>query len=173
MLKSLTLLVLILCTTLVVTHSRVIEPNDANTVRQTCSKTPNSALCIQYLNADPKSSTADVNGLALIMVNVIKSKANIAVNKINQLKGSIPPAQKVALKSCADKYNAILVADVPQATEALQKGDPKFAVDAANDAAIEANGCENGFSGKSPLTAENNVVRDASTITSAICRLLL
>ncbi|XP_050918514.1 cell wall / vacuolar inhibitor of fructosidase 1-like [Lathyrus oleraceus] len=142
-------------------------------VNQTCSKTRHYALWIQFLNADPKGSTLDVNGLALIMVNVIKSKANIAVNKINQLKGSIPPAQKVALKSCADKYNAILVADVPQATEALQKGDPKFAVDAANDAAIEANGCENGFSGKSPLTAENNVVRDASAITSAICRLLL
>ncbi|CAK8563826.1 unnamed protein product [Lathyrus sativus] len=171
MLKS--LFVLILCTTLVVTHSRVIQPNDANTIQQTCSKTPNSALCIEFLNADPNSSTADVNGLAIIMVNVIKSKANVAVNKINQLNGSIPPDQNEALKSCADKYNAILVADVPQAIEALQKGNPKFAVDGANDAANEANSCENGFSGKSPLTAENNVVRDASAITSAICGLLL
>ncbi|KAL5065566.1 hypothetical protein RYX36_027303 [Vicia faba] len=165
MLKSLILFVLILCTTLVV--------SGANIVQETCSKTPNSALCIQYLNADPKSSTADVSGLALIMVNVIKNKANIAVDKIKQLSESIPADQKVALMSCADKYNAILVADIPQATEALQKGNPKFAEESANDAAIEANGCENGFSGKSPLTAENNVVRDASTITSAIVRLLL
>ncbi|XP_058730215.1 cell wall / vacuolar inhibitor of fructosidase 1-like [Vicia villosa] len=165
MLKSLALFVLILCTTLAVSGANIVE--------QTCSKTPNSALCIQFLNADPKSSTADVTGLALIMVGVIKNKADIAVNKINQLGGSIPPNQKAALTSCADKYNAILVADIPQATEALQKGNPKFAVDGANDAVIEANGCENGFSGNSPLTAENNVVRDASAITSAIASLLL
>ncbi|CAI8610799.1 unnamed protein product [Vicia faba] len=171
MLKSLALFVLIFCTTLVVTHSRVIQPNRVNIVQQTCTKTPFPALCIQYLNADPKSSTSNVNGLALIMVNVIKSKANIAVNKINQLTRSIPPNQKGALMLCSTRYTSIM-GDVLLATRALQNGNPKFAVDNANDAVIEANSCEDGFFGKSPLTAENNVMRDASAITSAICRLL-
>ncbi|WJX90762.1 hypothetical protein P8452_72629 [Trifolium repens] len=35
-----------------------------------------------------------------------------------------------------------------------------------------AKGCENGFKGKSPLTAENNAIIDASVITAAIVRLL-
>ena len=63
--------------------------------------------------------------------------------------------------------------NVPNAISALQKGDPKFAEEAANDAANEANDCENGFSGKSQLTTENNVMHDASVITSAIVKILL
>lgn len=165
MLKPLVSFILILCTTL-------IQPNSANIVQQTCSKTPYPALCLQYLNADPKSSTSNVNGLALIMINVIKNKANVAINKINQLSKSIPTKQKEALLFCSINYTSILV-DVFQATQALQKGNPKFAVYNINSVASEANGCENGFSGKSPLTAENNVMHDASAITSAICKLLL
>ncbi|PNX54923.1 pectinesterase inhibitor-like protein [Trifolium pratense] len=173
MLKPLAFLILIVCTTFVVTQCRTIQPNDANLIQQTCKKTPNYALCIQYLNSDPKAPSADVTGLALIMVNVMKNKANIAINKIHQLIGKSPPDQKATLNSCASKYNAIVVADIPSAIEALQKGNPKFAEQGANDAANEANSCENGFSGKSPLTAENNAMHDVSVITSAIVRLLL
>ncbi|CAL5199024.1 unnamed protein product [Lathyrus oleraceus] len=172
MLKPLVSFILIFCTTLIVTQSQVIQPNSANIVQQTCSKTPYPALCIQYLNADPKSSTSNVNGLALIMINVIKNNANVAINKINQLSKSIPTKQKEALLFCSINYTSILV-DVFQATQALQKGNPKFAVYNVNSVASEANGCENEFSEKSPLTAENNVMHDASAITSAICRLLL
>ncbi|XP_058757447.1 cell wall / vacuolar inhibitor of fructosidase 1-like [Vicia villosa] len=172
MVKSLLLFVLILCTTLVATHSRVIQPNGANIVQQTCSMTPNPALCIQYLNTDPKSSTSDVNGLAQIMFDVLKLKANIAIGKINQLTRSIPTKQNDAVLSCIISYRSILV-DVWLSTQALQDGNPNFAVHNAEYAASDVNDCENAFSGKSPLTAENNVVRDASVITSAICKLLL
>ncbi|GAU19172.1 hypothetical protein TSUD_89370 [Trifolium subterraneum] len=173
MLKPLAFLILIVCTTFVVTECRNIQLDDANLIQQTCKKTPNYALCTQYLNSDPKARSADVTGLALIMVNVMKNKANIALNKIHQLIGKSPPGQKAALNSCASKYNTIVAADIAQATEALQKGNPKFAENGANDAVIEAKGCESGFSGKSPLTAENNVMRDASVITAAIVRNLL
>jgi pectinesterase inhibitor-like protein len=174
MLKPLAFLIFIVCTTSVVTECRTIQPNDANLIQQTCKKTPNYALCIQYLNSDPKAPSADVTGLALIMVNVMKNKANIAVNKIHQLIATSPPDQKAALNSCASKYyNAILVADIPSAIQALQRGNPKFAEQGANDAANDANSCESSFSGKSPLTAENNAMHDSSVITSAIVRLLL
>ncbi|XP_004508119.1 cell wall / vacuolar inhibitor of fructosidase 1-like [Cicer arietinum] len=163
--------ILILCTIVVVTQGKTVTTNYANLIQQTCRKTPNYGLCIQYLNGSPGSSTADVNGLAQIMVNVIKTKASIALNKIHQIIGR--SAQKVALNSCVDKYNAVLVADIPQAIQALQRGNPKFAEDGANDAAVEANSCENGFSGKSPLTAENRATQDAAAITAAIVRLLL
>ncbi|XP_058784331.1 cell wall / vacuolar inhibitor of fructosidase 1-like [Vicia villosa] len=172
MLKSLALFILILCTTLVVTHSRVIQASGTNIVQQICSKTPNPALCIQYLNADPKSSTSDVKGLAQIMFNVLKSKASIAIDKIIKLTITIPPKQKEALLYCSIDYTSVLI-EASQGTQALQNGDPSFAVDNANYVTSEANGCENGFSGKSPLTVENNLMRDASTITSAICKLLL
>ncbi|XP_027339316.1 cell wall / vacuolar inhibitor of fructosidase 1-like [Abrus precatorius] len=154
-----------------ITHCRVLKPDDVKLIEDTCKQTPNPNLCVQLLKADPRSSGADIEGLALILVDVIKGKANEALNKINQLlKGKV---EKNALISCAGKYKAILEADVPQATEALKTGNPKFAEDAASDSAVEATSCEKGFSGKSPLTNENNGMNDVANVTRAVVRLLL
>jgi len=165
-------LAIILCT-IVSSHCIIIHPkSNANVIQQTCKQTPNYANCIHYLKSDPRSSDADVTGLALIMVDIIKSKANTALNKINQLiKGS--HAQKEALNSCAGRYKAILVADVPKSVAALKQGDPKFAEDGANDVAIEATTCENGFKGKSPISDENIAMHDVAVITAAIVKQLL
>ncbi|KAG2407328.1 Cell wall / vacuolar inhibitor of fructosidase [Vigna angularis] len=156
------------------TNCRVVLLNKANLIEETCKQTPHQNLCIQYLSSDPRSADADIAGLALIMVNVIKTKANNALDKIQQLlQGSHEHSQKEALNSCAGRYKTILEADVAQAIAALQKGDPKFAEDGANDAAVEATSCENGFSGKSPLTNENNAMHDVAVTTGAIVRQLL
>ncbi|KAL2341642.1 hypothetical protein Fmac_009582 [Flemingia macrophylla] len=152
-------------------HCRVLEPNDVNLIKQTCQKTPNPNLCNQILQADSRGRTVDVSGLALILVDAIKAKANEAYNKINNLiKGG---GNKKALSSCVDKYKTILVADVPQATQALQTGNAKFTEDATSDSAIEASSCEHGFGGKSPLTLENNGMGDVANVARAIIRLLL
>lgn len=119
---------------------------------------------------------SDITGLGLIMVKAVTAKAKAASNRIEELlHGKVDPKQKVALESCAGHYKTILEADVPQATEALQKGDPKFAVDGANDAANEATTCEEDLSaaGKSPLTEYNNAAHDVATVTAAIARQLL
>ncbi|KAK7348026.1 hypothetical protein VNO80_22574 [Phaseolus coccineus] len=153
---------------------RSFLPNDESLIESTCKKTPNYNLCLQYLKANPGSSTASVSGLALIMVNVMKAKAYDALKIIHDLqKKGAGPKQQGALKSCASNYNAVLVADIPEATEALQKGDPKFAENGANDAANEATYCEDEFSGNSPLTKQNNAMHDVAAVTAAIVRLLL
>ena len=169
---SLICIILVLATnSMPLGHCRVLHPNDARLIEDTCNKTPNPSLCLQLLKADPRSSSADVKGLALIMVDVIKAKANDALNKIQKLlQGG---GEKNALNSCANKYKAILDGDVPQATQGLQFGNPKFAEDAASDSAVEATSCEQSFNGKSPLTSENNGMRDAADVTRAIVRLLL
>ncbi|ESW26406.1 hypothetical protein PHAVU_003G117400 [Phaseolus vulgaris] len=153
---------------------RSFHPNDESLIESTCKKTPNYNLCLQYLKASPGSSTADVRGLALIMVNVIKAKAYDTLKIIHDLqKKGGGPKQQEALSSCASKYNTVLVADVAQATEALLKGNPKFAENGANDAANEATYCESDFSGNSPLTKQNNAMHDVAAVTAAIVRLLL
>lgn len=141
-------------------------------IENTCKKTPNYNICFQSLKANLGSSNVDVTGLAQIMVKVMKAKANEGLSKIHELQRVGNGARK-ALNSCSDKYKAILVADIPQAIEALQKGDPKFAEDGANDAANEANYCESGFYGKSPLTKQNNAMHDVSSVAAAIVRELL
>ena len=156
-------------------HCRtLILPNNEKLIENTCKKTPSYNVCLQSLRANPGSSGADVNGLAQIMVKVMRAKANDALNRIHELQRvGTGPNQRRALSSCASKYNAIVIGDIPQATEALQKGDPKFAEDGANDAANEATYCESDFNGKSPLTKQNNAMHDVAAVTAAIVRLLL
>lgn len=155
-------------------QSRTIGLNDEKLIENTCKRTPNYNVCLQSLKSSPGSSSADVTGLAQIMVKVMKAKANDALKRIHELQRvETGPKQRRALSSCADKYKAVLIADVPEATEALQKGDPKFAEDGANDAANEATYCESDFSGNSLLTKQNNAMHDVAAVTAAIVRLLL
>ena len=156
--------------------SRTLLPENEKLIENTCKKTPNYNVCLESLKASPGSSSADVTGLAQIMVKEMKAKANYALKRIQELQrvGAGPNKQRRALSSCVDKYKTVLIADVPQATEALQKGDPKFAEDGANDAANEATYCETDFSaGNSPLTKQNNAMHDVAAVTAAIVRLLL
>ncbi|KAE9609992.1 putative pectinesterase inhibitor domain-containing protein [Lupinus albus] len=68
-------------------------------------------------------STQVLEALMLMsMVKVMETKANDALNKIHDLQNA---GSSAGLSSCASKYNAILVADIPSATEALQKGNPQ------------------------------------------------
>ncbi|KAH8495521.1 hypothetical protein Peur_055764 [Populus x canadensis] len=159
--------------TLLLTSQCTIVQSAANDlIAQTCKHTPYYSLCVTSLKSVTKSSGADVQGLALIMVDIVRAKASTALRFVNQeLKRS--PGLRRPLRFCASCYDAILTADIPEAIEALQKGDPKFAENGTNDAAVEATSCEDGFRGKSPLTNLNRAVHDTSVVASAITRLLL
>lgn len=179
-LKPLTLCLFLQATFLLIstptTYSRSTFPSKdekLSLIENTCKKTPNYNICLQSLKENSGSSVADVTGLAQIMVKVMKAKANDGLNKIHQLQRVRNIGARKALSSCGDKYKAILVADIPQAIEALEKGDPKFAEDGANDAANEASYCESEFNGKSPLTIQNNAMHDVSAVTAAMVRQLL
>ncbi|KAJ4723040.1 Pectinesterase inhibitor [Melia azedarach] len=144
-----------------------------NMIQQTCKQTPFYNLCFSSLKSDPRSSTADVPKLGLIMVDIIKSKATQMVEQIKVLQKQHKALQK-PLSDCHGRYNAVLVGDVPQAVEALEKGDYKFAEDSATDAAIEADSCERSFSaGKSPISQKNKLFHDLSVITASIVKILL
>ncbi|XP_021906732.1 cell wall / vacuolar inhibitor of fructosidase 1 [Carica papaya] len=141
-------------------------------IDSTCKQTPFYDLCVSNLQSDPRSSTADTNGLGVVVVGKIEAKSAETLNAINGLIKQKPELSQ-ALNSCAGKYNAIIKGDVPQATEAFQKNDPKFAEDAANDAANEADSCEKLFSGRSPITSSNTLVNQLSLVAAAIAKLLL
>ncbi|KAE9591372.1 hypothetical protein Lal_00038520 [Lupinus albus] len=145
-----------------------IPSSHSTLIEDTCQNTPYYDVCINSLTSNPTSYSVDVTGLALIMVKVMETKANDALNKINELEKT---GSSAGLSSCASKYNAILVNDIPSAIEALQKGDPKFAEDGANDAANEANFCQSDITG--PLTPQNGAMHNVAIVTAAIVRLLL
>ncbi|KAM3707951.1 hypothetical protein ACB098_02G064400 [Castanea mollissima] len=151
-----------------------LSPNDDNLIEQTCKQTPNYNLCISSLKSDPKSATADVAGLALIMVNVLNTTTTQTLIHINSLLQSQRNEVKEALLSCVENYKiGVLTADVPVSIEALTKGNPKFADQGTQDAANESNSCEEGFSGNSPLTVENTNINNVAKVANAIVKLLL
>ncbi|KAI3459199.1 hypothetical protein Pfo_015862 [Paulownia fortunei] len=156
-------------------HANAIsEQKDQKLMETTCKNTPNYQLCITTLRASRGSATADVAGLGLIMVGAVKAKTKQALSAINKLSKSGNPKLSQALQQCTDAYNAVLKADVPEAVEALTKGDPKFAENGMADAAVEADSCEGGFEGaKSPLSGVNKAVRDLAVVARAIIRNLL
>ncbi|KAL5065522.1 hypothetical protein RYX36_027259 [Vicia faba] len=162
---------IILCT-IAATHCTIInlQNNNANLIEQT----PKYATCIKYLESDPRSSDADLPDLVVISLNTMVGAAKTVLTKVTDLvKVNQEPAQTEALNSCADRYSTILVADMPKSIAALKLGDPKFAQEGANDAAMQATSCENGFNGNSPLTQENAAMYDAAIITAAIVKQLL
>ncbi|KAL2470250.1 Cell wall/vacuolar inhibitor of fructosidase 1 [Abeliophyllum distichum] len=144
-----------------------------NLIETTCKNTPNYQLCIYTLRAHPGSINTDVEGLGLVMVYAVKAMAKEARDAIKKLKGSRPELRN-ALNECTKGYNAILEADVPEAVEALTKGEPKFAENGMADSSVETVLCEDRFKhGKSPLTRMNKAVRDLSDVARAIIRNLL
>ncbi|XP_022760929.1 cell wall / vacuolar inhibitor of fructosidase 1-like [Durio zibethinus] len=148
--------------------------SDNNLIETTCKKTPFFDLCVSTLKSDPRSSTADVAGLALIAADSVKAKALATLNQVTGLiKSATDPKLLKALNHCFDSYNNILQVDIAAAIQAIVKRDSKFAVNSATDAANKAQGCDNGFANppKSPISNGNKAVHDLSVVLESIAKL--
>lgn len=155
-------------------HAAIPSIIGSNLIDQTCKQTPYYDLCIGCLISNPHSFKTDVRGLAKIMVYTIEAKANHTLHRIQKLlKHRQEPKEQEALRSCAERYSAIIKGDIPQSIEALRTGHYKFAEQGTYDAAAEAISCEEGFTGKSPLADSNIIVHHVSVVAASIVKLLL
>ncbi|KAK8487029.1 hypothetical protein V6N13_022830 [Hibiscus sabdariffa] len=176
---SLALLQLSFCFTFfALTHISALElhGHGASLIETTCQRTPFYNLCVSTLRSDPRSSGADVAGLARIGADKLKAKATATLRQITALlKVTKDPNLTTALRECVDYYNAIVKYDIPEAVEAVVKGDPKFGVEGATDAANEADACGRGFKNQPrfPIYDSNKVVHDLSAVVASIVQLLL
>ncbi|XP_022741974.1 cell wall / vacuolar inhibitor of fructosidase 1-like [Durio zibethinus] len=148
----------------------------ANLIETTCKGTPFYNLCVSTLRSDPRSSSADLLGLAHIVADKLKAKTTATLGQITGLlKGAKDPKLRMALRDCFDYYNAIIKYDIPVTIDAVAKGNPKFGVQGATDAANEADACERRFKNqpKFPISSSNKVVHDLSAVVASIVQLLL
>ncbi|KAI3455876.1 hypothetical protein Pfo_012539 [Paulownia fortunei] len=152
----------------------ITQLKDQTLIETTCRSTPNYQLCISTLHASPSSSTADVAGLGLIMVDAVKAKTEAALSTIHELQW-LHPELTHALGACRNAYKAVLKADIPEAVAALTKGVPKFAEFGMTDAAWEAEICEGSFERvvESPLSGVNKDLHDLAAVATGIIRILL
>lgn len=152
----------------------ITQLKDEALIQFACNNTPNYDLCVATLRGHPLSATADVAGLGLILVDVVRSKAEAALSAVEELRRGHPEMGN-ALDQCRRSYEAVVTADVPEAVAALTKGVPKFAESGMRDAAWEAEICEGSFrrAAATPLSEVNEEIHDLAEVAVGIIRILL
>ena len=151
----------------------ITQVKEQTLVETACANTPNYDLCVATLHDFPLSANADVAGLGLILVDVVKSKAEAALSAVEELRRRHPEMRN-ALDQCWISYKAVIAADVHEAVAALTKGVPKFAESGMSDAAWEAEICEGSFGrAATPLSGVNKEIHDLADVAVGIIRILL
>ncbi|KAK9292192.1 hypothetical protein L1049_020153 [Liquidambar formosana] len=152
-----------------------LAPKGSDLIDNTCKQTPYYDLCVSSLRSDPRSSSADVQGLALIITDMVLGNATDTLALIEDLLKQIKdPSLEKALAYCAELYIPVVKYDLPQAIEALTKGHYKFANYSISEAGNQADTCEKNFTGStvSPLTDQNSLVHDLSAVAASIANKL-
>lgn len=153
-----------------------LPPIQCDLVDQICKKTPFYDLCIATLKSNTNSKASDVKGLASEMADILLANATDTLNYIRaQITQAPDPKMERALAYCAELYIPVVKYNLPQAIDALSKGQFAFASDGISDAAKEADACEKNFSGsmKSPLSDRNKLLHSLSDVAVAIVKILL
>lgn len=146
-----------------------------NIVNQICSKTPFKDLCLSTLQPiTNNNSTSDAKSLAKFISGMVLGNATDTLNYIEGLiKQTKDPREERALANCAELYIPVVKYEIPQAIEALGKGNYGFATYNIADVGKNADACEKSFAGyKSPLGDRNKLVRGLSDIALAIINVL-
>ncbi|CAL0324016.1 unnamed protein product [Lupinus luteus] len=139
-------------------HSITFHPNNnRDMIQALCSNAPhNDLLCIRVLSPH-SDDNLDLWGLSAFMVNEMEAVANGALDAMQQLERN-GMGTKEGFASCREKYNTILVADIPKVREALEKRDSKISEVPLNDALNKAEKCEADFSDM--IRIQNKDMRD-------------
>ncbi|KAM2412816.1 hypothetical protein ACFXTH_031016 [Malus domestica] len=118
----------------------------------------------------PRSPTADVKGLGIIMIYADTAKVREAVDLINELINDEPG--NIPARDCRNNYNDAIQIALPQATEAFSKGDYKSVELGMVNIVANADSRETGFSGGSPFKDQSKAVHDLAYVAAAIARVL-
>ncbi|MBA0733451.1 hypothetical protein Gogos_017469 [Gossypium gossypioides] len=148
---------------------------DDDLVDQICKKTPFYDLCISTLKSN--SNGKDVKGLASVMADTMLSNATDTLSYIRaEINRTPDPKIERALAYCAELYIPVVKYNLPQAIDALSKGQFEFAADGISDAAKEADSCEKMISWSQELAAlsdRNKLIHSLSDVAVAIVKILL
>ncbi|KAG5237625.1 hypothetical protein OIU77_013442 [Salix suchowensis] len=119
----------------------------ADLVQETCQKTRYPDLCVKTLKSNPRSSSADVKGLAHIMLEANLANSKVSLAKVEKLlKESGDKSLKKCLDDCAEQYDTAANEDFPTAIQSLERNDLGTAKTYAS-AALDAPGnCRDTFS---------------------------
>ncbi|XP_058077330.1 cell wall / vacuolar inhibitor of fructosidase 2-like [Magnolia sinica] len=153
--------------------------NSTDLIQTTCNKTNDYQLCISSLESDPRSSTADLNIFAKIMIELTLSNVTDTYSFIAKLINDteIDHVLKICLYDCSAVYDI----GVNYLKDALTYLDLKAYIEVAKlvgSAGGEGVECDNMFKkppvpkSPSPLTYRNEILEKLCSISKVIVSLL-
>ncbi|WKA03749.1 hypothetical protein VitviT2T_021838 [Vitis vinifera] len=154
-----------------------LNQSQANLVEQTCQKVQYHDLCVSALRSDGRSSSADVKGLAAIMLQLVKANGTDILAEVNtMLPNATDDVTKKCLGLCRDKFGEALNGLIPEAMAKLQSGSKHEAMLVTievGESAIECDSCfSNGRFGPSrgppPFSDKNHVYFYLATVAKDI-----
>ncbi|KAK8482961.1 hypothetical protein V6N13_081297 [Hibiscus sabdariffa] len=155
------------------TPSLSMSEDKEDLIQQTCKKTRYFALCNSSLRSDPRSSNADLKGLASISVEILQEKANDTLTFIIGLyKNTTDPDLSRFYGSCIEDYGTSVNRLLPETVKALGSKDYATAKNDAATVATYIDACDQQFAEKTPFSDRNIIVHDHSLVASSIIGLL-
>ncbi|KAF8095449.1 hypothetical protein N665_0332s0031 [Sinapis alba] len=145
-----------------------------------CKATPFFDLCEASLR--PLSpSPSDTKSIASAMANVVLGNMNDTLGYIQSLiRHSHDPAAERALAQCAEVYRPVIRFNIPQAIEAMRRGEFAFATYVLGDAEKQTDSCQKWINSAGaddessvPLTARNKLVKNLCDVAIYVIKSLM
>lgn len=148
----------------------------ADLIEDTCNKTSNFKFCVSFLRSKPGSATADVQGLAQIVADQIQINLQDTFSKASKLyKEATERVIKECFQICSEEYG-VAIQYMNGVLANLKSKSYRNAREGLSGVYVDADTCEESFHEEpvrpSPLTKNNNDVKDLAVIGSQIIHIL-
>ncbi|CAN0922545.1 Cell wall / vacuolar inhibitor of fructosidase 2 [Linum grandiflorum] len=149
---------------------------DTSLIKKTCKSTKYYHLCLSSVNSNSTSSTADVRGLALIMIRIGMANATASSTYLSsQLAASgnnDTVAKKAVLKECADLYMYV-ANNLEMTVEDFDMGNESYAPIHVTGASYYPDQCRDTFRRNKPRLVYPTELASRADGLKRICHVIL
>ncbi|XP_004508256.1 cell wall / vacuolar inhibitor of fructosidase 1-like [Cicer arietinum] len=141
-----------------------------------CEQTSSFDLCISIIDSDPNATTADIKGLALIMVTAVPPYVQNALSLTNSvIKTTTDATLKKKLFVCAKSFVPLLNSVLPQAAQAVNQKRFKNASDSIFYADKVIEDCNSQFftPTQSPIIEKTSLAHGVLNVAEDILKQIL
>lgn len=156
------------------------QSSDDDLIDKICKATPFCDLCEASLRP-LTPSPSDPKSLAEAMANVVLGNITDTLVYVQSLvKHAHDPAVERALAQCAELYRPVVKFNIPQAIQAMQRGEFGFATYVLGDTEKQTDSCQKGINSTGAddessvaLTARNKLVKNLCDVAISVIKSLM
>ncbi|KAF8097343.1 hypothetical protein N665_0290s0002 [Sinapis alba] len=157
-----------------------VQSSSDDLIDTVCKETPFCDLCEASLRP-LTPSPSDPKSLASAMANIVLGNITDTLSYIQSLiRHSHDPAAERALAQCAELYRPVVRFNIPQAIEAMQRGEFGFSLYVLGDAEKQTDSCQKRINSTMAddensvaLTARNQLVKNLCDVAISVIKFLM